>query len=148
MAEFLQGVLTNKGRDTLAGSFAHVGGEPLSYAVYFKIGEGGYQETPAGNVPKPPDPAKLDIEATGTPGNMWFRKDFLPGDIQKVGEGRRQFRCRLTADEANDDGTGAAPKFYELGIFDNNDVLICYATFDEQTKNSTKVLDNSVQVVF
>jgi hypothetical protein len=119
------------------------------YIKYFKIGERGYVETVNGRIPKVPDPTLTDIEANGTPGtDFFFQKEFSAADIIFISPSTIQFRCRLVAGEANDDGTGEFPKFYEIGVFDTNDIMVGYATFDEQTKNPTKILTNYGQIFF
>lgn len=57
-------------------------------------------------------------------------------------------QCRLEGPEANDDGTGNPPHFYELGIFDQDDDMIAYVTFEEQVKTSTVALQHNVTITF
>ena len=59
-----------------------------------------------------------------------------------------QCRCRLVELEANDNGSGESPRFFEIGIFDDEDNLLIWTTFSEQTKSASKILSNFVQVVF
>lgn len=148
MTVFITGVITDKGREIFAKSFGNVGGFPISYAKYFKIGEGGYIFNGVGNVPKTPNPALTDVEATGAPGDYFFQKDFSAADIVFIAPSTIRFRCKVLPTEANDDGLGNSPKFFEIGIFDQNDNMMGYCTFDEQTKNASKTITTFVQFYF
>lgn len=155
----LQGIMTNKGRELLAKSFGNIGGFPLINGVAFAYGEGGYIVSGGGRVPKTPDPTLLALEASGNPppDNFVFGHNFQAADITFIAPSTIEFRCRLVPSEANDDGNGNLPKFFELGIYDRalvgnqpdpNAQLLIYTTFDEQTKSATKSLISYVQVVF
>lgn len=151
MAAFITGVITDAGRAALAKGFGYVGGfyPNPTYAFKFKIGVQGYVQTNLGKIPKTPDPALTDLESTGlNAANYRFEKNFSQADVVFLSPSTIQFRCRLVATEANDDGAGNFPGFFEIGVFDTNGVMVAYGTFDEQTKNSAKILTNYVQVVF
>jgi len=159
MATVLQGVMTNKGRELLAKSFGNIGGFPLVAAISFAYGEGGYIVSGTGKVPKTPDPTLLALEASSLPppDDFTFGHNFIAADISFISPSTIELRCRLTPSEANDDGHGNLPKFFELGIFDKPVIgnkpdptanLLCYTTFDEQTKSATKSLISYIQVTF
>jgi hypothetical protein len=148
MAQTLEGVVTDKGREVLAKSLATLAGYPSVYAYSFKYGEGGWVQTGSGKIPKDPNPALLDVEATGAAGDMKYEKNFIAADMTFISPSTIEFRCKLDPTEANDDGLGNSPKFFELGIFDQNGNMLSYATFDEQTKTATKSLISYVQVSF
>lgn len=148
MADLLTGVFTSKGREVIAKGIGNVAGYPSVRAKYFKIGMGGYFTTGGGRSPKDPDPSLTDIEADGTPGNAFFRKDFSPVDFTFIAPSTMQIRCRLEPSEANDDGNSEAPRFFEIGIFDDDDNMIIYTTFAEQSKAPNKILSNFVQAYF
>lgn len=148
MAQTLEGVVTDIGREVLAKSIASIAGYPDSYAYSFKYGEGGFIQTGSGKVPKDPNPALLDIEASGAPGELKFEKLFTAVDMTFVSPSTIELRCKLDPTEANDDGLGDSPKFFELGVFDQNGNMLAYATFDEQTKTATKSLISYVQIHF
>ena len=158
MTTVLQGVMTNKGRELLAKSFGAIGGFPLVTSISFAYGEGGYIVSGGGKVPKTPDPTLLTLDAytQSPPDNFVFGHDITAADVTFIAPSTIEFRCRLVPSEANDDGYGNLPKFFELGIFDgpvdsNNQPtgnMLCYTTFDEQTKTATKSLISYVQVVF
>ena len=146
----LTGIFTNKGREILAKSLGQIGTGITTYASYFKFGEGGYIETPGGRVPKSPDAGVgyLDIEAASSPTLFEFQKNLIATDFTFIAPSTIQIRCRLVESEANDNGFGDSPRFFELGVFDQNSNLLIYCTFSEQTKSASKILNNLVQVVF
>ena len=148
MTVTLTGVFTDKGRETLAKAMANIAGFPQTRAVYFKIGMGGYVDTPSGRVPKDPNPALTDIEATGAPGDFSIQKNLNALDFVFIAPSTMQIRCQLSGSEANDDGLGNAPRLFEVGIFDDNGNMLIYATFPEQTKAANKILTNYVQAYF
>ena len=147
MASTITGVVTNIGREVLAKSFGNIGGFSLVRAVKFAYGEGGFQIVGGGRIPKEPDPTLTDIEADGV-SLFRFEKTLLAADVTFIAPSTIEFRCKLDPSEANDDGTGSSPKFFELGLYDDDDNLIVYATFDEQTKVATKSLITYLQVFF
>lgn len=152
MASVLQGILTDLGRQRLAKSLGAEGGFDLVKIVKFAYGEGGFIVTGSGRVPKVPDPSIIAMEATNVPGPDTFRyeKVLTPADITFIAPYTIQFRCKINPSEANLDldTPPAPPKFFELGLFDAQNNLIAYTTFDEQTKTATKSLITFVQVVF
>lgn len=144
----LTGVFTTKGREVIAKGFGNVAGYPIVRAKYFRIGMGGYVTTPAGRSPKDPDPALTNIEADNTPGNIYFQKNVTALDLVFIVPSIMQVRCRLEPTEANDDGLGNPPRFFEIGVFDDNNNMIIYTTFAEQSKAPNKILSNFVQAYF
>lgn len=146
----LTGVFTNKGRETLAKAFGNIGTGITTRAFYFKIGEGGYILTPGGKVPMSPQDGVgfTDIVAASDPSLFEYKKFFITTDFAFIAPSTMQVRCRLVESEANDNGFGESPEFYELGIFDDSDRLLIYCTFSAQTKSSSKILNNLVQVIF
>ena len=147
MADTLTGVMTNRGREVLAKSLGNVGGFNLVRAVKFIYGEGGFETVSGGKVPKEPDPSLTDIEADGVT-LFRFEKSLIPADITFIAPSTIEFRCKIEPSEANDNGSGASPKFFELGLYDDDDNLLVYSTFDEQTKVATKSLTTFLQVFF
>lgn len=147
----LTGIMTTAGRAALAKSFGNLKGTsgqfPLCRAKYFKIGMGGYTIIGDSKFPKDPDPALTDIESVTDP-EYYFTKELTALDITFIAPSTIQVRCSLVPVEANDDGSGNSPRFFELGVFDENNVMICYATFGEQSKSANKVLTNFLQVYF
>lgn len=153
----LTGIVTNIGREVFAKDFGNqLGGfgTANARAYKFKFGEGGFIDTGSGRVPKDPaDGATLtDVEAAGDPSLFSFEKLFVSTDytfIQTTPDSNiMQLRCRLVELEANDNGFGDSPRFFEIGIFDDDDNMLIYTTFSEQTKTASKILTNFIQVLF
>lgn len=146
----LTGVITNKGRETFAKSFGKIGTGIDTYAYSFKYGEGGFITTINGKIPK--DPADgvtlLDVEAAADPSLFYYSKNLVLSDCTFIAPSTMQIRCRLVEIEANDNGFGDNPHFFEAGVFDNNGNLMIYTTFAEQTKTANKILSNFIQVIF
>lgn len=167
MAVSAQALMTNGGRQALAKSFGGPsGGFLYSYGQYFKMGTAGWQSGPSGPVPQNPQPSYTDIQSIVS-GVFWYRQTFQPADILFVSPFTIQFRCMLDASSANgnpmiepdtpsnQDGpklssslSGDAPVFFEIGLFDENDVMVGYGTFPGETKLNTKILNHLVNVNF
>ena len=116
---------------------------------YFKIGEGGN----TAGVPDTPDQTKTDIEATALVGaasdiadEVYFKKLFVAadGNVTDPDDGTLLVTCTVASGEANDDGLGNNPIFYEIGIFDPDDTMLCYGTFDGEEKVSGRTLEKVV----
>lgn len=110
--------------------------------VQFVVGEGGQ----IGGIPKPPDPAKTDIEADGVTA-LRFAKALGPADVTDDGAGNLTITCVLAANEPGLDGQGIInppdPHLYEIGVFDEAGDMMVYATYDEQIK----VAGTQIQIV-
>lgn len=65
-----------------------------------------------------------------------FRKTLAAGDVlfNSVLPAITEITCTVGAAEANADQLGGTPEFYEVGIFDNDGVMVGYLTFDKQEK--------------
>lgn len=161
MANTVQSVMTNLGRAALAQSFGGPsGGFQFSWGKYFKIGTAAFQSSTQGNVPMNPNPALTDIQSVVS-GSFYYQQTFQASDILFVSPFTIQFRCLLQQFNANgnpmiepDTGAGVdgpknsawlsgnAPIFYEIGIFDENNIMIGYGTFPGETKLNTKTLNH------
>lgn len=149
MAVVVQAVVTTIGRQVLAQSLlGTLAGYDHSELSYFQIGEGGWVDTINGRVPKDPDPSRTELEATGAPGDLKFQKALTAADVAFDTEAKAVVTAFVGLSEANDDGLGDSPRFFELGIFDSNDNMIVYATFPEETKTVTKTLNHVITIVF
>jgi len=145
----IQGVLTDVGRAKLAKSaLGSVAGYTWSYCSYFEIGEGGWIQQLTGRVPKTPSVAKTNIEADGSAGNSFFKKYLTSDRMLFVSPSTAQIDCYLSLEEGNDDGYGDSPNYFEIGVFDEDDVLLFYCTMPEETKNNTKILHHTINIVF
>lgn len=149
MATFITGVVTNKGREVFAKAFGNIAPYPQTRAYKFRIGMGGWElNALLAKIPKTPNPSLVNVEATNVPGDIYIEKLLVPGDFLFIAPSIMQVRCRLEPLEANDDGLGEPPAFFEIGIFDDNNNMLVYSTFFEQTKTPTKILTSFVQVYF
>lgn len=132
--------------------------------THFKIGEGGWINNGTGAEPRTPvstlrrtagDTSALfdgdyvqDLDAIvdgDRPLNeqryaanrrFTFEKALTAPDITHPSPGVSRFNCVLTAPEANDNGSGLSPQFWEIGLYCEHPdplitdkLLIAYATF-------------------
>tara|TARA_Y100000310_G_scaffold256180_2_gene263926 strand:- start:1435 stop:1902 length:468 start_codon:yes stop_codon:yes gene_type:complete len=113
---------------------------------YFVIGEGGH----VGGVPNVPSRLMTDIEAQGygVDGKFRFQKSFGAGDVSVGGPSSNILTivCLVDDGEANDRGDGNPPTFYELGVYDENDVMVAYLTFDGQLKVVGEPIQHTVKI--
>lgn len=138
-------------RDVMRGVVATTG------MAFFKIGEGGFV-TQIGGLQVPADPDNTgdgyssldDIEAKGkfVNGLFLFQKALTLADLTIDGQRVLFVRCLVDYAEANDDGLGAAPKFYEVGVYDSNSVLVAYGTFPEEEKTPLRQVERIVKLTF
>lgn len=167
MANTIQALMTNGGREALAKSFGGPSGSfNYSYGKYFKIGTAAWQMGVYGKEPQNPNASYTDTQS-GVSGVFWYRKTFQSADILFISPFTIQFRCFLDLNDANgnamlepdtsstSDGPkesaslgGNPPEFFELGLFDNNDVMVAYGTFPGETKLNTKTLNHLVNINF
>ena len=120
--------------------------------AYFKISEGGWRLQAAARVPRTPDPALTDVDAIINPGRypidsrFVFQKPITADRINIVSTTQIQVECFVDTSEANDDGFGNAPEFWEVGVFDNDGVMIAHETFDKQTKDDRRALRHLITI--
>jgi hypothetical protein len=113
---------------------------------YFKIAEGGWRLAGASKVPRTPDPLLSDVDALANPGRYpldsryVFQKSITPDRINITGANFIEIECFVDTSEANDDGFGNPPEFWEIGVFDADGTLVAYVTFDKQTKDDRRAL--------
>ena len=158
----VNGVITNQARANLA---AYLTGNPpiqgtdLGTLSFFRIGEGGSIDSPAGPVPRIPDPSLTDLDIIldgsrptssqrypGLPaagGTGYFQKSFVAGtDFSLLAspitglDSIFQGDCTMLTTDFNADPTNP-PILWEIGMYDTNSVMVFYGTFVGQTKNSS-----------
>lgn len=151
----IQGVVTDAGRIALAQSILGPLVRPpyeQTFGKYFKIGEGGFVSGPGGSKsPKTPVGNETDVESESDSNLFTFQKDFTASDLTYElcdGVPYAVFRVFINFGEANDDGFGNPPEFFEIGIFDEQDVMLAYTTFPGETKNGSKTLNHFVYINF
>jgi hypothetical protein len=167
MANVISALLTNGGRAALAKSLGGPTGTfSWSYGKVFKIGTANHTEVSGQDQPIAPSASLTGIQSA-TSGVFWYRKTYQLADILFVSLYTIQFRCFLDLAQANGvvglepdtgasvDGpknssslSGSSPVFYEVGIFDAQDVMVAYGTFPGETKLSTKTLNHLVNINF
>lgn len=155
MAQVVSAVVTDVWRAKLAGIYA--GTQTFALPLSFKIGEGGWTDPGGGKEPIPPSASKTDVDPAtdGYPvGSQFvFEKDLNGVDLTFTSPSRLEIRCFIAAGEANDDGTGAPPEFFELGVFDDTIVpglgtMLVYSTFPIEIKTASKALEHVIFVDF
>jgi hypothetical protein len=123
-------------------------------ASYFRIGEGGWSTVGGVRVARSPSAALTDLDCVVNPSRYpadsryFFQKAFTSGKVVELSPYSVRVECIVDAVEANDDGLGSAPEFWEIGIFDSEDTLICYSTFDRQPKNDSVALRHFITINF
>jgi hypothetical protein len=167
LANVIQALLTNSGRAALAESFGGpTGGFLASYGKYFKIGTAMHTLVSGQEQPLPPQASFTDVQSVVS-GVFYYQLHYQAADILFINPTTIQFRCFLDLLYANGnpglepdtspgvDGPknstslgGNSPIFFELGIFDPQDVLVAYGTFPGETKLNTKTLNHLVNINF
>lgn len=140
---------------------------PLDLITYFKVGEGGWVDPGSGKEPRTPDPSLTDLDLILDPlratkryndGNTYsyFQKSLVSGDFSSPASGILRVSCMLLNAEFNlqsdgtlvyDFGGYTNPNIWEIGLFDANDDMIFYGTFSQQTKDSTRQIENVCRLV-
>lgn len=154
MAQEVSAVVTDVWRTKLAKIYAGI--DSFSAPLSFSIGEGGWQDPGGGKEPIPPDATITEITAPSYPsGSQYhFFKDLAGGDVTFTSPTRLEIRCFVGAADANDDGSGAAPEFFEIGIYDATGghagvgTLLVYSTFPIEIKTASKALEHVIFVDF
>lgn len=151
MAQVVSAVVTNVWRTKLAQIYA--GAASFSLPLSFKIGEGGWTNPGGGQEPIPPSATLTDVTASGYPtGSQYiFTKNLTGADLTFTSPTRLQIRCFVAQAEANDDGSGNAPEFFELGVFDASGgagTMLVYSTFPIEIKTDSKSLEHLIYVDF
>jgi len=122
----------------------------------FKIGEGGWQYTvPPTKVPKSPNPSLTDLDCVENPGSYPVDSRFVfPSigvkafnSILFVAPNIVRIECVVDFGEANDDGFGNPPEFWEFAIFDSAGHMVAYFTFPVDTKYATTQLIYEIDII-
>ena len=144
----------------------------------FKMGEGGWQNPgPTPRVPSsslryesgllgPPNALQdldaavdayrigSDLQRYPSNGRFVFSKLLAPGSITFEGESTLRINCLLDFSDANDDGFGNFPQFWEIGVFADHptvigqQLMVAYGTFPKEVKNGGIQLENVVRISF
>lgn len=148
MALNIEAVVTDIGRQRLMEGWGQV--TTLEDIDSFKVGEGGWEDTPGGRVPRDPTdtgsgddrgPKLVDLDClTNTyplDSKGYFSKALAGVDITVTGTPGTTLEatCFLDFSEFNDDGNGNDPEMYEIGLFNTSGEMVAYGTFPLVTKN-------------
>jgi len=161
MPTVIQAIIPNAALDAVLQNFGGLSGPPAILIDSFKVGEGGYEITPSGNVPRDPsDPGSLntrgpyltDLDALQNPSDYptatgTFSKALAtPADFNfDVPTRSLEVTCLLDFGEFNDDGFGNAPEIYEIGLFAGT-LLVAYGTMTKQVKTLGVQIPNVVRI--
>lgn len=144
----IEAVVTDIGRQRLLEGWGQT--TALGFVTDFKVGEGGWENTPGGLVPRDPTdpgssanrgPVLVDLDCIENPGDYpvdsraTFTKALVLVDFAFTGNTTLEATCVLLAGEFNDDGYGNFPELYEIGLFNVAGEMVCYGTFPRVEKN-------------
>ena len=103
------------------------------------------------NVPLAPSAAKTQLDSQGDSTLFTFEKEFTVSDFtfRGTGFGTERVRCYMDETEGIDDGDsyGGTPYYFEGGIFDEDDVMLCYFTFDKERKRGSTTITHAVDFI-
>jgi hypothetical protein len=150
------GVPTNIWRAKLPQMFMPGSGVSFAQPSYFKVGMGGWINPGSGEVPRAPDPTLTDLDVIVNPGrypglppNPYSANILLlSGSFVYEAPTTLRSNCVLDFGDYNDDGTGANPKIWEIGLYDSAGTMIAYGTFPQEVKINTNQVENIVRVTF
>lgn len=148
------GVLTQTLGGTLgAGLLNYKTGVLLAtFEDYPTVGNQIVVEYKYANVPKTPVGSKIELESEGDSLLFTVEKALVDGNFQLRGPGYGTLRVtlQLTQSEGLDDGqaeAGGTPFYFEGGIYDSDDVLLIYFTFDKEKKLGSTTITHTVDLV-
>lgn len=160
MAAAVEGVVTYVAREKW--SKVDVDQDTHPKFKYFKIGTGGWEEVGGERVSRTPDPSLTDLDVIENPTrypaderyswNSWvdnvapYPQRFEAADLSFQTPRTAVARCLVHFEEANDRGDGEAPEFWEIGVFDEDDEMVVYATFPKETKTEDHELEKEVRL--
>jgi hypothetical protein len=146
---------------------------PYKVVDEFRIGEGGWIDPGTGAVPRTPvdnlrrlDNGLQDVDAEvdkhraaldqryPLTGRYYYTKALTTAEMSFVSPNKLELRCYLDTSEANNDGWGNPPEFWEIGIFTDHPLfvgqklMVAYGTFPKQTKTPAAPILNIVRLVY
>jgi len=144
----IEAVVTDIGRQRLMEGLGQT--TALDFITSFKVGEGGWEDTPGGRVPRDPTdegpsanrgPTLGDLDCLTNPsdypvdsrGN--FSKALALVNFAFTANTTLEATCFLNFGEFNDDGHGNFPEMYEIGLFNVSAEMVAYGTFPRVEKN-------------
>lgn len=157
MADKVRGLITNDGRRLMA---EQMGRKSDTIGIdTFRVGEGGFTTVSGNKEPKDPDPTRSTLESQNDSNLFTFQDSIPSGDIivtedsnviseASTGAPVLQVTVLVEDTEANDDGSGNHPEFFEVGLFDDNDIMVFYGTYPGETKTSSTTLEKIANMKF
>jgi hypothetical protein len=146
---------------------------PFRQIVKFKIGEGGWVFDPLllVNVPRAPDPGLTDLDIVMDTARIlpdkrynvgdslgYFEKSMVLLDFVYEFPSTLKSSCLLTFIEYNTKDAGTLvydaggpygpPQIYEIGMFDQNNVMVAYGTFPLEVKTGANQIENIIRISF
>lgn len=102
------------------------------------------------NEPKAPTAGETELYSQGDSSLYTYERDFISSELTLRGAGYATLRCvmALTASQGIDDGDayGGTPFYFEGGLFDEDDVLLVYFTFDKERKTGGTTMSHTVDM--
>jgi len=96
--------------------------------------------------PNEPNRFQTDLDSVEDSGLYTFTKTIDPSDIVFMGGGVVRITVRVELSEANDDGNGDPPCFFEGGLYTDNDVLVAYFTMYGTRKDSSVSIAQAIDL--
>jgi hypothetical protein len=144
----IEAVVTDIGRQRLLEGWGQT--TALDFITSFKVGEGGWENTPGGQVPRDPTdegpsanrgPTLTDLDCIVNPSDYpvdsraTFSKALALVNFAFTGNTTLEATCYLDFGEFNNDGYGNFPEMYEIGLFNSSAEMVAYGTFPRVEKN-------------
>jgi len=165
------GVAVRVYRERIAELAANLPAAPARTNMYihsFSVGEMGWERVGGVRVPVPPPDSATNIIAniaydqpcSSEPDpplaqGLRYNQVLDPSEVDGTQPGIVTVTCTLPPTSIELDGTSKLdgncdqdPKFFELGIFNANNDMIVYATFDEVVKQTGVSLEFTVEITY
>lgn len=146
------GVGTSFLADVAVNDWIKPGPEPAVSTDPFSAGEPGTEEDGWGQVQTVTDNSNIvltgnyigatHLQSETRPGHkastplFTFRKTLTAADVldESANPAITRVTCTVALAEANTTQLAVGPEFFELSLFDENGVMVCYHTFDQEDK--------------
>lgn len=140
----IEAVVTDIGRQRLLEGWGQT--TALDFITSFTVGEGGWETTPGGQVPRDPTdegplsnrgPTLTDLDAIENPSDYpassqdTYAKALVPGDFAYTGNTVLEATCFLDFAEP----PATTLELYEIGLFNVSGEMVAYGTFPLVEKN-------------
>ena len=142
-------IITDAGLEWFATSWedsASLPGSGVPDIVECRFGEGGYEVIDGVPVPRTPDPTLTNLDCVENPTRYAPNSRYVyaiaplpPGSVTRAGSVVTVV-CELALGDANNDGFGNSPEFWEACLFNSEGVMVAYRTFQGQTKDAGTVI--------